>query len=240
MQKLRLIRYYFEILSVPVFLFLVAHMSGFAFVELFMWTEWHGLHAGHWHDHGNHGSWYSLLFELGIGILVTAVFVWIWHRPLFKKLVPCSHEHCHDHSQEANTKAQNFTHIIAIIALCIHFFPEAHIRHELLESFEQNGRLTLQLALASVWFFFHFLIDVILVVFISLYWKSTWQRVISLVVIVTVWIISWNVWLGELLESTLLGEYIVALLGAFFLAMFIHWPHKPKMDSECRDCCEHS
>ena len=173
MKHLTLYRYYLEILAVPVFAFLVIHLSGHGLMLLADLEHDHGSHGAHneevypdehhedeeGHDgHGDeeehqdehegeqhhdedeheeshteevaggheshgHGEGLSIEYLLSTevlgGILALILFVWLWHLPGLKKLVPCSHDHCHHKTI--------WPHVAATVAFAFHWFPEAFL-----------------------------------------------------------------------------------------------------------------
>lgn len=217
MKLLLKIRYYLEIIAVPAFIFLVIHMAG------------HGLtlfhEADHHHDEGFHLDhlWSA---EFLFGLVFMFIFVGIWHLKFMKKLVPCSHDHCHHLSV--------WSHGAAILAFIFHFFPESAIRHDFMSSFEWTSVLSLAGGIA---FFTHFLVDVIIMFLLSKYWKKTWQQGASFIIIVICWFASF--WVGSHGGFHLphWSEGMVMMVSAFLLAMFVHVPHKPVVECHsCDDC----
>ncbi|MCF7917530.1 hypothetical protein K9L27_00805 [Candidatus Gracilibacteria bacterium] len=220
------IRYYLELIALPAFIFLVIHLSGHGLVAL---TEKN-------HDHEHHEEIHTgidfdihelaekiLTVEILGGILLLIFFTWLWHRPNLKKWVPCNHDHCH-HKPE-------IPHLLAIFALCLHFFPEAGIRYELLQKAFEGGILNI---LGLLGFGAHFLVDVIVAGLISSYWSTSWARWTSFGVIALVWLVALGV--SESFMDTIpsSAEPILFLISAFLLSMFVHKPHKPI--KECHHC----
>ncbi|MCF7906185.1 hypothetical protein K9L63_03305 [Candidatus Gracilibacteria bacterium] len=218
-------RFYLEIIALPVFLFLVIHLSGHGIMTL--------LETGdHEHEHaetmagtasGIH-DWIEIFFTVEVlsGMLLLLFFVWLWHRPVLKKWVPCSHVHCH-HKLEV-------PHLLAIIALCLHFFPEAGVRHELLKNAFEGGMIN---TLALIGFAAHFLVDVIVAVLISSYWSTRRAQFLSFGSIALVWIIAFQA--GQHIEELIphMAEGVLFLVSAFLLSMFVHMPHRPPVCGKC-------
>ena len=204
-------RYYLEMIAVPVFLWLVIHMSGHGAILL-------GEHHGHAHAHSHEEA----LIELVIGVVMALVFIWIWHRPKFKKWVPCSHDHCHDELP--------VPHILATAALCLHFFPESVIRGQLIEGAMEGQALQL---VALIGFIAHFLIDVIVAIVLSSHWPTKSGFYWSLLVIAGAWTLAFYSAPDLMANTPAKMEGVLLLVGAFLLSMFIHKPHKPK---ECAKC----
>jgi len=207
--------------SVPIFVFFVIHLSGHA-VMLFL--EHDHRHEAHAHVHAEH-FWESVItLENFWGLLGLLVFIWIWHRPVFHKWVPCRHDHCH--------RELPISHLLAIVAFCLHFFPEAAVRHHLIEdfSFEQFTSF-----FGAIGFLSHFLVDIIIAVVLSSYFAQNFQRFLSFLVIVSVWILALfsGEHFGEEIPPVMEGLFF--LLSAFLLAMFVHRPHKPKICKQCRE-----
>lgn len=212
------IRYWCEIIALPAFVFLVLHLSGHAVVGfLEMFSE----HTESLHDHTAHE--HNIAEEIFFGVPLTLLFIWIWHRPKLKKWIPCSHEHCHH--------TQKISHILAILALTIHFFPEAGIRYMLLEEIRTGGIMVFIGALA---FGAHFVVDVLISIMLSIYWPQKIQKIISFFFIVSMWFLAF--WIGARFTEILTHEFqnIIFLGSAFVLAMFIHKPHSPK--TSCQKC----
>ncbi len=220
------LRYWMEFFAFPVFAFLVIHLAGHG-IMIFLEDEHdHAHHHGSGHEHGFdiHGL-LEMFFSVEVlsGILLGLMFVWIWHRPKMKKWVPCSHEHCH--------KELPLPHLLATAALCLHFFPEAGVRHMMLEKALNGDMFHL---LGFVGFLAHFVVDLVATILLSLYWKTNRARIISFLGITMCWFLALfvglNFWdhVPEGVEGT------VFLLSAFFLAMFVHAPHKPVLD--CKSC----
>ncbi len=201
-QLLHQFRFYLEIIALPVFLFLIVHLSGHA-LGTFLKVERED-------------------FEILGGLFFLVLFVWLWHRPFLKKWVPCSHIHCH-HKPEV-------PHLLAIIALVLHFFPEAGVRHELLTRAFEGGVVN---TIALIGFAAHFLVDVIVAVLISSYWQTRKAQLISFGSIALVWIVAF--WLGKHVGNFFPepAEGVLFLVSAFLLAMFVHMPHKPIVCGRC-------
>jgi len=211
------LRYILEIIAFPAFAFLVVHLSGHG-VTLFLEGE---------NDHHEHGGEHIedfFSFELLAGILLALLFAKIWSFPAFKKWVPCRHEHCQH--------APSLPHIIATIAFCLHFFPEAIVRHALIENALQGEVISL---ISIIGFATHFLVDILVTFVLSFRWVKTTQKILSITFIVFLWGIAF--WGSNHLNIEILsplGEGLLFLLSAFFLAMFLHKPHKPI--SHCHNC----
>lgn len=212
------IRYYLEIISLPAFIYLVIHLAGHGVAtikNINSKTTYH--EAGNWLNQ-------LLSFENLIGCLLLILFVWIWYRPTFKNLVPCSHEHCHAEAR--------IPHILAIIALCLHFFPESVVRSSLLNEQIAQGNLNL---LAILGFGSHFLVDVIIAIIISSYWQSNKQFSLSLAIISAMWLLAY--FSVGYLDNLVTNPYLQGMsfiLSSFILSMFIHKPHKPVV--KCHSC----
>jgi len=233
-QKLLKFRYYLEFISLPAFIYLVIHLTshGVELIRSDPKTEEHSHPHHHYHYHAyefnpdNHKSFLQKLItvEILIGIALLILFVWIWHRSALKKLVPCTHEHCHSEAQ--------IPHILALTALCLHFFPEAIIRSALLDTTIRVGSIDFWVAAG---FGAHFVVDVIVALIISLYWKNSWQFIASLLVISAVWVIAFIA--AEQVKAIVLTPYtggVLFVAGGFILSMFIHKPHKPVLS--CDNC----
>lgn len=194
-------------ISVPIFAFLVVHLSGHGMM-LF-------LEEGHTHEHDEHHL-LDMIFNTEIlsGILLLILFVWLWNRPGLKKWVPCCHTNC--------SHTSKISHIMATVAFCLHFFPEAGIRHEMfMDAFDGN---TLHL-IGAAGFLAHFLIDIIIAVILSSFWKKP-QAAFSFLIIAASWMTAFlnaENFSGIFSES---AEGVVFLVSAFLLAMFVHKPHR--------------
>jgi len=223
-QRLRKFRYYLEIISVPIFAWLVIHLAGHGMM-LLKGGE-HG-HEDHGHDEHAHEAGINLEFflstEVLAGVVALLLFAWIWHRPLMKKLVPCSHDHCHH--------ATIWPHILASVAFVFHFFPESKIRYELLHDFDWASIANI---VGAIGFFSHFAVDLILMFMLSQFWAKRWQRWTSGVLMFATWVLAFRVGEKGGLPIEGIGEPIVLLISAFLLAMFVHMPEKPKLD--CASC----
>lgn len=217
MKNLPQIRYYLEIISVPVFAWLVVHLSGEA---LSMLPQIDAHPVGYDHHELGWGELLSIEF-LG-GLMALALFILLWHQPFLKKLVPCSHDHCHHKTI--------WPHLAATVAFVFHWFPESAVRYEVLSNFSIQD--VTQMA-AALGFASHFLVDILLVYLLSTFWPKFWQRLTSIGVMVVAWLGSF--WLGEQGGLPLEGaaEPMVLLVSAFLLAMFVHKPHKPKQKHSC-------
>jgi len=204
MQKILLrLRYYLEIVALPVFAYLVFHLAGHGVASL---THVHEL-------------------EIVAGVLLLVLFTWLWHTPALQKWVPCSHDHCHTELP--------LSHVLAVIALCLHFFPEAGVRQELLHG-AMEGEITS--VLGYIGFAAHFLVDIIVMIVLSSYWKTGLGKIISFFFIVGMWLLAFYLAeeAGHAHEHGEAGyEAWLFLISAFLLAMFIHKPHKPK---HCEGC----
>ena len=223
LKPLLQLRYWLEIVALPIFVFLVIHLAGEGF-----WSLLEGAHE-HVSLHEEESFRESLLEffwskEVLVGVLLCLLFIRLWRKTFLKKWVPCAHEHCH---HEVN----KVPHVLAILVLCVHFFPEAGIRYSLLTEVQGGGFLNV---LGVIGFLAHFLVDIIVMIFLSLYWKSRASSVISFFMIFFCWVV-----------ALLIGDQVISffpesieggilLVGAFFLAMFIHMPHKPI--ASCKAC----
>ena len=249
MKKLTTLRYYLEIISVPVFAFLIIHLGGHGLMLLKDPDHHHGSHENqlshegesaeehalheeesvntHHDAHDDHGSLIDLILSaetLG-GILLLLLFIWIWHRPMMKPLVPCAHDHC-------NHKTI-WPHLFASFAFVFHFFPESSIRYELMKNFDFHHLLSLAEAIG---FLSHFAVDVIIMVLLGLFWVEVWQRVLFYVIVISLWALSFYVGAQGGLHLEGLAQPLVLILSAFLLTMFIHKPHKPK--PVCNSCTD--
>lgn len=215
---LRSLRYYLELLALPFFVFLVVHLSGHGLMIL--------LEGHHEHGHEEESShFFEMIFspEVLVGILLLLFFVWIWHRPVFKKWVPCAHDHCHTE--------QSIAHFSAIVAFCIHFFPEAEIRYVLLEQFSWGNFVSLAGFFA---FTAHFLVDIIVAIILSSYFSSRKYQIISFILISSVWLLAFFLQKNILEIFPEMFEGILFLFSAFIMAMFIHRPHQQKHCGTCQ------
>ncbi len=203
MKTIYKIRYWLELIALPTFAFLVFHMTGHAIQDLVL-------------EKLNNETWKNFAENLaGIGLLI--IFVWLWHRPFLKKWVPCSHTHC---AGEKDSSA--IPHLIAILTLCLHFFPEAAVREVLLKNFAEKEAFV-----GLIGFISHFFVDVIVAVLISSYWQKPFQQIISFLFMAGIWILAYYTGQDFL---NLIPEHwqgLLFLIGGFFLAMFVHMPHQP-------------
>ena len=144
---------------------------------------------------------------------------------MFKKWIPCRHEHCHIESSRA--------HYFAIAAFCIHFFPEAGVRHELFSEFSANAALSIS---AMIGFVSHFFVNIIVAILLVSYFSDKRKAFLTFGGIVFVWIVAFFVGIqfSEILPNT--AESAIFLVSAFLLAMFVHVPHPPK---DCGKCHHH-
>jgi hypothetical protein len=210
MKTIYQIRYWLELIALPTFAFLVFHMTGHAMKDLVF-------------ENINLGN-LQIFAENFAGIFLLILFVWLWHRPVLKKWVPCAHTHC------AGEKDKSITpHIIAIIALCLHFFPEAAVREVLFEDFAKKEAF-----IGLIGFISHFFVDVIVAVLISGYWKKRSSQILSFLFMAGIWVLAYYTGrtFFDFIPENLQG--MLFLIGGFFLAMFVHMPHKPV------SACEHS
>jgi len=201
-QSLTHLRYYFELISLPIFVALVVHLAGHGSTLLFTFA---------------HDSDGLLTTENAAGIALTLVFIWLWHRPQLHRWIPCAHEHCH--------RATSYLHALAIGALCLHFFPEATLRAQLLREFDWQQLTSLA---TLIGFASHFVVDVIIALLLSLQWRNNAARALSLSAIIITWFAA--LWLSDYSTNLLTphSEAVALLISAFLLAMFIHKPHKPQ------------
>ena len=209
MKHLPLLRYYLEIISVPIFGLLVLHLSKNGLEIL-------------WNPYFTDAN-EAFFITYGGGLLALVFFIWVWHRPTMKILVPCSHDHCHHRTA--------WPHLLASSAFLLHLFPESDVRYEILENFTTDSLLSLASALG---FASHFLVDVIVIVLLTSFWKKHWQKLLSLLIMIGIWVYSF--WVGQQggLALTGVSEPILLLVSAFLLTMFVHRPHKPK--PVCKTC----
>jgi len=217
--SLLLTRYYLEILALPAFVFLVIHLSGHGIGILLFGED---------HEHESTDTMaiqnlYSL--EVLIGLFFLFLFTWLWHRPILKKWVPCTHEHCHSEYKTA--------HILAIVAFCIHFFPEAGVRKILLENAFSGEVISV---LGIIAFAAHFLVDILVTISLSGYFPTQREKILSVMIIVVVWTLAF--FSGEHFAENIpsAAEGVVFVFSAFLLAMFVHMPHKPVIRCET---CDH-
>lgn len=227
MKHLASLRYYLELISVPVFAWLVIHLSGHGLMLLKEAEHGHE-EAGHEAaETGEHAFSLNLDFilsaEVLAGVLALVFFVWLWHRKPLKRFVPCSHDHCHHKSI--------WPHLLASVAFVFHWFPESTLRFELLNEFSAQSFANIVTALG---FLSHFLVDIVVLVLLVTYWPHRWQKSLAFGIMLWFWVLSF--WVGEKGGLNLTGapEPMVMLISAFLLAMFVHKPHKPKPD--CKTC----
>ncbi len=202
MKTIYQIRYWLELIALPTFTFLVFHLTGHGANELLN----NGLESE---------SIFS--FENFAGFLGLILFVWLWHRPFLKKWVPCAHTHCPGEKDKSA-----LPHLIATLALCLHFFPEAAVREVLWENLAKKEAI-----IGMTGFVAHFFVDVIVAILISQYWSQKIQRILSFLFMTGIWIIAFKTGghFFDFLPKNIQG--LVFLVGGFFLAMFVHLPHKP-------------
>lgn len=220
-NNLPTIKYYLEIISIPIFAYLVFHLAGHSFAEFFADAG-----HGHEHTHDDHSHGELDIFEILGGVFALIIFTLIWNTKKMKRFVPCSHTHCHGE--------KIFGHILASLVFVFHFFPESVIRYNFIESFDIVPLLSVfgLIAFAS-----HFFIDLTIIFLISSYWKEMWQKIMSMILMIGTYIISYYVGKNGGLELHFLGEFeiFIGLISAFVLAMFIHIPEKPNRKS-CNRC----
>ena len=203
------IRSVLEWISVPFFIFLVVHMGGHGVFSLA---------GGHDHAHDSHDGhsplehFFEILLEGEVlaGILLLILFAWLWHRPTLAKLVPCRHSGCHH--------ASPWPHMLATAAFVLHFFPEAYLRANSMESPESLISMAGLVAFGA-----HFIIDIIVAAALSLYWKNFGQKTLSFTLIVGFWILAY--FLASRQVELFHFEGIMSIIGAFLLSMFVHWPN---------------
>ena len=228
-------RYYLELISVPVFAFLVLHLGGHGLMLLKDSEHDHSDHDDHGHGahegesgHAEHGFSLDLDFLLSTetlgGLLLLMAFVWCWHRPQLKKLVPCSHDHCHHKTA--------WPHLLASAAFVFHFFPESTIRHDIIQDLSLDSAISLA---GAIGFLSHFFVDIIIMVLLSLFWEKSWQKLLSLGTIIAFWIWSFVIGASGGFHIEGMSEAVILILSAFLLAMFIHYPHKPVIE-KCSTC----
>lgn len=170
----------------------------------------------HHEEHNEHHPFINT--EVLGGVLLLIFFAWIWHRPALRKWVPCIHECC-DHDKVP------WTHILATFAFVLHFFPEAEIRHNLLEGLSVESFIT---AAGLIAFAAHFLVDIIVGINLSLYWHRPIHTIVSFLVIVGAWVGAFMIGEHSSLEFHGTAEGILMLVSAFLLSMFVHKPHRTK------------
>jgi len=202
MKTIYQIRYWLELIALPTFAYLVFHMTGHGANEIFN----NGLESTN-----------PLNFENFAGFFFLILFVWLWHRPFLKKWVPCAHTHCAGEQDKSITP-----HLIAVIALCLHFFPEAAVREVLWENLAKK-----EFFVGFVGFISHFFVDVIVAFLIASYWKNKTYQVLTFAFIAGFWLLAFK--LGASFFDIIPGNIqgMIFLVGGFFLAMFVHLPHKP-------------
>jgi hypothetical protein len=223
MKNLMLYRYWLEMLAVPMFAFLVIHLSGHGLMLL---SDSEHVHEGHdVETEVSFGISSFLTVEVLGGILALIFFVWVWHRGFMKKFVPCSHDHCHHKTV--------WPHLLAALAFVFHFFPESEIRSEMMRDFDFHSLLSLSGLLG---FFSHFLVDLIIAILLSSFWPKTWQKVSFFLALSACWILAFYWAESEIFHLEGLAEPVVLLLSAFLLSMFVHKPHKPK--PVCTHCSD--
>lgn len=213
------VRYWLEIIALPIFIFLVIHLAGEGF--------WGLLEGGHDYEAGHLDSsilTYLCSREVLTGIVLCGIFIGLWRKTSLQKWVPCAHEHCHH-------EVHKVPHVLAILVLCAHFFPEAGVRYILFTNVYGGGVINI---LGVLGFMAHFLVDVIVMIFVSLYWKSRMSSVLSFLSIFLCWILAFMVGerIMEYFPDSLAGGLLFG--SAFLLAMFIHMPHKPVVS--CKNC----
>ena len=217
MQKfLSRIRFWFEIVALPAFAFLVMHLAGHGVSTLFE----NGAPA---HKHASELLAHFFSVETGIGILLLILFVWIWHRPALKKWIPCSHEHCHHQV--------GIPHVLAIVALCVHFFPEAGVRHSLLQNLQEGGLVNI---VGAIGFVAHFFVDVIGAILLAIHFPKLETKIFVFSVIAVAWLTAFFIGKNFIEHLPAMAEGILFLASAFVLAMFVHAPHRPIR--KCHTC----
>ena len=216
------LRYYFEILSLPAFVILALHLASNGVLKIMGGEHHHGhddaSSMGSLLEHGHQSISLETIFSVEniIAVVLLLFFVWIWHTNFLKKWVPCSHTLCH--------KEQKSAHIIATIALCAHFFPEAELRQALL--LEQD--INLISLISSFVFISHFIVDVMVAIFLSLFWQKRWQVWLSLAAISSIWIATTI--FANSHDGVYFSNAFILLLSSFLLAMFIHKPHSGNLN----------
>jgi hypothetical protein len=227
-QSLFKLRYYLEIIALPVFAWLVIHLSGHGLALFMEDGHDHGHHNHSEHGHGEHHEWFESMIdqffttEFLSGIILLGLFVYLWHQPFLKKWVPCSHDHCHGKLK--------LSHTLAIGALCLHFFPEAVVRHKILAE-ALHGEIFSFVGMFG--FAAHFLVDIIIAIVISGYFKKQSQFWLSLSVITFFWLIAFFSAESFFVSISSGSEGVLYLISGFLLAMFVHKPHKPVI---CKSC----
>ena len=209
-KPLQYIRYILEIIAFPFFCYLVFHFGAHGSEELL----------------NSFPESQKFLenfpaFNILLGVFFLGIFTWIWRQPKMKRWTPCAHEHCHE-----GTK---YLHFFAITAFCLHFFPEAVIRHELINSTDTIISLS-----AYIGFLTHFVIDVVTGIMLSAYWEKTYQKVISFGGMASIWLTAFFIQTDVFEFFPPQAEGIILIIGAFLLAMFVHLPHKPVV--HCTGC----
>jgi hypothetical protein len=170
-------------------------------------------------------DFFPIPLKMVLGLIFLLLFTWIWRRPALKRWTPCAHEHCHE-----GTK---YLHFFAIVSFCLHFFPEAVLRHEILSDLDWNNPEILPIS-ALIGFSVHFVIDVVTGVMLSSYWQKISGKILSFVIISGVWGTAFFMNINIFDLFPLQAEGVILLLGAFLLAMFVHLPHKPVI--KCSSC----
>jgi hypothetical protein len=124
--------------------------------------------------------------------------------------------------------------MFAILSFTIHFFPEAILREELISELSNNYSKNVLTIASIIGFFAHFIVDIVTGIMLSFYWKGLYAQILSLSFISIVWIVALYTKINIFSIFPEKFEGIILIIGAFFLAMFVHLPHKPK--SSCTKC----
>ncbi len=214
-HRFSILRSVLELITLIAFFYLVVHLNGHAILLLLD----HG-HADHHHitetvsivSHWEEWAW-------GIGI--SLLFIGIWQKTPLRHLIPCQHEHCHTEKP--------LSHLLAIGALCLHFFPEAGIRYSLLETFSFQWESVLVL----VGFISHILVDILITFHLASYWNTLPKRILCVLFIGSIWGVAFfaHNWIDVIFSHTTEGLFL--LISGFILSMFLHLPHKPKSCVVC-------
>jgi len=200
-MKLTNIRYYLELIALPFFIYLIVHLGSHGYL-IILGKDHQTLESG------------LTIQSITIGIILLCLFVWSWQSPSLNKWIPCRHEGC--------THTTKWPHILATIAFMLHFFPEAEIRHHLLE----EATASIISTAGIIAFLAHFLVDIIVAIHLSQYWKKKWKVSMSFILILGTWIIAFLFGENSGIEFHGTTQGITYLISAFVLSMFVHLPHR--------------
>jgi hypothetical protein len=205
--KLIKIRYWLEMISSPVFAWLVIGMAGESLM-IFL--------NNHFPDFINFpGKFLGIssisIFETIGGFLILLIFISLWRISFLQKLVPCNHSHCH-HSI-------SWSHFLATTAFIFHFLPESILRAELLQNITWNSWSEIIILIGFVG---HFLIDILVIILLSNGWNKFSQKIIFF----SLMIISWLFIAFANFDFSFQDNEFIMIISAFLLTMFVHLPHK--------------